>query len=55
MAKSQARDYVWLQCGECKDLNYRTEVKVRGGTPKLSLNKYCPRQRKHTEHKVRRK
>lgn len=55
MAKSKAREYVWLQCTECKALNYRTEVRVVGGTPKLSLKKFCRVERKHTEHKIKRK
>ena len=55
MAKSKAREYVWMQCGECGELNYRTQVKVTGGTPKLVRKKFCPRDRKHTEHKIKRK
>ncbi|MCD6304409.1 MAG: 50S ribosomal protein L33 [Planctomycetes bacterium] len=55
MAKSKAREYVWLQCGDCGALNYRTNVRTQGGVPKLSLKKYCPRQRKHTLHKLKRK
>ena len=55
MAKSKAREYVWLQCSETGDLNYRVQVRVHGGVPKLTLKKYCPRLRKHTEHKIKRK
>jgi large subunit ribosomal protein L33 len=55
MAKAKAREYVWLQCTECDDLNYRTEVRTLGGTPKLTLKKYCPRSRTHTEHKIKKK
>ena len=55
MAKAQKREYVWLECKECGDRNYRTEVNVQGGTPKFELNKYCKRDRKHTAHKIRRK
>jgi len=55
MAKSKAREYVFLQCAECGELNYRTEVRVLGGAPKLTLKKYCPRSRKHTEHKIKRR
>ena len=39
MAKAAKREYVWLQCKECADLNYRTSVNVMGGTPKLQLKK----------------
>ena len=55
MAKAAKREWVWLQCSECGDLNYRTEVNVMGGTPKFTLKKYCPRVRKRTEHKIKRK
>jgi large subunit ribosomal protein L33 len=55
MAKAVKREYVWLQCTECGDLNYRTSVNVMGGTPKLELKKYCPRVRKRTLHKIKRK
>jgi large subunit ribosomal protein L33 len=56
--KSVAREYVWLQCTESGDLNYRTSINVKGGiTDKLKegMNKYCPRLRKHTLHKIKRK
>ena len=35
MAKKSkdAVEYVWLQCTECDDLNYRTPVNVKGGMP----------------------
>ena len=55
MAKSKAREYVWLQCNDCGSLNYRTQVRVAGGTPKLTRKKYCPVTRQHTEHKIKRK
>ncbi len=41
--KSAAREYVWLQCTECDDLNYRTSVNVKGGLPekmKEGIRKY---------------
>jgi large subunit ribosomal protein L33 len=55
MAKSKRREYVWMQCTETGDLNYRTNVLVQGGVPKLELKKYSPRLRKHTVHKLKRK
>jgi len=55
MARSKAREYVWMQCTECGQLNYRTNVRVQGGVPKLKLKKYCPRTRTHTVHKLKRK
>ena len=55
MAKAQKREYVWLQCTETGDLNYRTSVNVQGGVPKFTLMKYSSRLRKRTIHKIKRK
>jgi large subunit ribosomal protein L33 len=59
MAKAKAaREYVWLRCDECGDLNYRISVNLKGGMPeklKEGLRKYCPRTRSHTLHKIKRK
>jgi len=59
MAKKKgAREFVWLQCSESGDLNYRTVINVKGGMPeklKEGLRKYSPRLRKHTLHKIKRK
>jgi large subunit ribosomal protein L33 len=48
------REYVTLQCTECKMENYRTETETRGGG-RLELKKHCPKCRKHTAHKQKRK
>ncbi len=55
MAKKskQARTYIWLQCTETGDINYRTSKK--SGQPKLELKKYSKRLRKHTVHKEKKK
>ncbi|MCE2966480.1 MAG: 50S ribosomal protein L33 [Phycisphaerales bacterium] len=60
MAKSKAaaREYVWLQCSESGDLNYRTQINTKGGIAeklKEGFMKYCPRLRRHTLHKIKRK
>ncbi len=59
MAKKAAdREFVWLQCTESGDLNYRTSIRVKGGiaeTINNGLKKYSPRLRKHTLHKIKRK
>lgn len=59
MAKAKLnREWVFLQCSETGDLNYRTNIKVKGGISekiRAGLMKYCPRLRKHTLHKVKRK
>ena len=53
--KAQARDYVTLECTECGRYNYRTSKRIKGGTPRLELKKYCKWDRRHTVHKERRK
>ena len=55
MAKKAKREFLWLECSECGDRNYRTEVSTVGGTPKLELKKFCKRERKRTVHKLRKK
>ena len=56
MAKSQAaRSYVWLQCTESGDLNYRVQKRMKGNPYKVEVMKYCPRLRKHTLHKESKK
>ena len=58
MAKAKDREYVWLQCTESGDFNYRTSIRVKGGIDekvKEGFKKYCPRLRKHTLHKIKRK
>ncbi len=56
--KAEAREYVWLQCSETGDLNYRTSVNTKGGMSeklKEGFSKFCPRLRRHTLHKIKRK
>jgi len=56
--KAAANEFVWLQCSETGDLNYRTPVNVKGGIPeklKSGMMKYSPKLRKHTLHKIKRK
>jgi len=56
--KAQAREYVWLQCSESGDLNYRTSIRVKGGIDeklKEGMRKYSPRLQRHTLHKIKRK
>ncbi|MCK6483509.1 MAG: 50S ribosomal protein L33 [Phycisphaerae bacterium] len=58
MAKASKREWVWLQCSESGDLNYRIEANMSKGIPerlKDGLKKYCKRLRRHTIHKVKRK
>ena len=56
MAKGQpARGYVWLQCTETGDYNYRASKRIKGNPYKLELKKYSPRLKRHTIHKESKK
>jgi len=56
MAKKKSkREFVWLECKECGSRNYRTNVSVAEGAPKIELQKFCRKERRHTTHKIRRK
>jgi len=55
VAKSSKREYAWLQCTECDELNYRTSINTQGEAAKLELRTYCARERKRTVHKVKKK
>ena len=50
MRSTMAREYVWLECTESGDRNYRVPKEMRG-TERLELKKYCPRCRTHKVHK----
>jgi large subunit ribosomal protein L33 len=51
--KNMAREWVWLQCTESGDLNYRITINPKEYDTKKMVSKFCPRLRKHTEHKVK--
>ena len=53
--KAAAREYVSLECPDCKSRNYRTSKRTKGGAPKLELSKFCSVCRKHTVHVERKK
>lgn len=58
--KKEAREYLTLECSECKARNYRTSkrMKPRGQkkeVAKLSLKKFCSTCRTHTAHRERKK
>ena len=49
MGKSKKKsETVFLVCKETGDYNYT--IRRKSGGEKLTLKKYCPRLRKHTEH-----
>jgi large subunit ribosomal protein L33 len=54
MGKSKKKaEVVFLVCKETGDYNYL--LRKKPGGEKLSLKKYCPRLRKHTEHAEKKK
>jgi large subunit ribosomal protein L33 len=58
MAKASKREWVWLQCSETSDLNYRIQINLSQGVPeklKAGLKKYSKNLRRHTLHKIKRK
>jgi large subunit ribosomal protein L33 len=56
MAKKKSkREDVWLECSQCGSRNYRTNISVAEGTPKLEFHKFCSKERTRTVHKIRRK
>lgn len=54
MAKSKKKaEPVFLVCADCGTYNY--VLRRKPGSEKLNLKKYCPVDRKHTEHKEKKK
>ncbi|MEO6028660.1 MAG: 50S ribosomal protein L33 [Candidatus Binatia bacterium] len=45
------RDLITLNCESCKRKNYTTSKNKKTMTEKLSLKKFCPACRSHTQHK----
>jgi len=54
MAKKENRIVITLACTECKERNYTTEKNRKNDSGRLTLNKFCPRCRKQTEHREQR-
>ena len=54
MAKKENRIIVTLACSQCKERNYTTEKNRKNDSGRITLQKYCPRCRKHTEHREQR-
>ncbi|NLD71435.1 MAG: 50S ribosomal protein L33 [Chloroflexi bacterium] len=54
MAKRATRLVITLACTECRERNYTSEKNRQNDPGRMSLNKYCPRCRKHTEHREQR-
>ena len=50
------REFVSLECGECKNRNYRTSIPTRKqNRTRLELSKFCKFCRRHTKHVERRR
>jgi large subunit ribosomal protein L33 len=54
MAKKENRIVITLACSECKERNYSTEKNRKNDTGRIALTKYCPKCKKHTEHREQR-
>jgi large subunit ribosomal protein L33 len=55
MAKKKKKDFVKLQCTDCKEINYHPHKSKGLKEEKLELKKFCKRCRKHTAHKETKK
>ena len=53
--KGGGREFVTLECSECKTRFYHTEKRTKGTVPKLEIKKFCPTCRRHVKHVERRK
>ncbi|HEY1074878.1 MAG TPA: 50S ribosomal protein L33 [Patescibacteria group bacterium] len=52
MAKKKGKvQHAVMECGNCRNRNYKTERNVVNVTQKLVLSKYCSTCKKHTDHK----
>ncbi|MCF7794535.1 MAG: 50S ribosomal protein L33 [Candidatus Cloacimonetes bacterium] len=45
------REIIILACEECKNRNYTTKKNRRTHPERVTFKKFCPKCRKHTEHK----
>ena len=45
------RELIALECSVCKRRNYTTSKNKKKTTDKLAIKKFCPHDRRHTEHK----
>jgi len=54
MAKKANRLVITLACSECRERNYTTEKNRQNDSGRITLKKYCPRCRRHTEHREQR-
>ncbi|RLC50631.1 MAG: 50S ribosomal protein L33 [Candidatus Cloacimonadota bacterium] len=45
------REIIILACEECKNRNYSTQKNKRLHPERVAYKKFCPKCRKHTDHK----
>jgi len=50
-----AQENITMSCTECKMENYMTKKNKRTHTDRLELKKFCPKCRKSTNHKEKKK
>lgn len=55
MAKKGSRVKLGLTCEVCKTQNYVTEKNKLNTTETIKLKKHCPKCKKHTVHKEKKK
>ena len=48
---TDVRPKITMACVDCKDRNYITKKNRRNNPDRLSMNKFCPKCGKHTEHR----
>jgi large subunit ribosomal protein L33 len=51
MARRAERMLITLACNECRERTYHTEKNRRNDPDRMELRKYCPRCRRHTDHR----
>ena len=51
MAKKGNRVVIYFECSVCGRKNYTSRKNNNNTKDKLTLNKFCPKCVKHTEHK----
>ena len=49
--KADVRTKITFECTECKHRNYDSYKNKRNDPDRLTISKYCPFCKKHTEHK----
>jgi large subunit ribosomal protein L33 len=51
MARVEARPTIQLACTVCMVRTYTTRKNKKNDPNRIELNKYCPRDRRHTLHR----